>query len=319
MMIFMSHFHYPDVPIFDAGGDCGVAFFFLLSGFVLSMGYGKKIDDKTFSFNRYFKRRLFKIFPLHLLCLVIFLIVFRPSIDHRLLLNVLLLQSWVPDGDYYFSYNAVSWFLSCLLFSYVVFPFAYRHANKRTLLVVLGCSIAAYVLIPYSKVNALLYVSPLIRFVDFFLGIMLYKVFSSRKGDLTNASFVELSLVVLLVMALIAYPYTDEKLRNAPLYWLVLLPIIYVFTQQQGVVSRCLQWQGLQWLGALSMPIFMTHPIVIHTMFHFFPSLPYAVLLAACFTITVALSWAIDHFYLRNSLFFCNFARIKPKQHSKQL
>ena len=33
----------------------------------------------------------------------------------RLVFNVLLLQSWIPDDNYYFSYNAVSWFLSCLL------------------------------------------------------------------------------------------------------------------------------------------------------------------------------------------------------------
>ena len=31
MMIFMSHFAYRGFTPFDAGGDCGVAFFFLLS------------------------------------------------------------------------------------------------------------------------------------------------------------------------------------------------------------------------------------------------------------------------------------------------
>ena len=39
MMIFMSHFAYRDIGAFDAGGDCGVSFFFLLSGFVCSLGY----------------------------------------------------------------------------------------------------------------------------------------------------------------------------------------------------------------------------------------------------------------------------------------
>ena len=38
MMIFMSHFSYGGLMPFDAGGDCGVAFFFLLSGFVLTLG-----------------------------------------------------------------------------------------------------------------------------------------------------------------------------------------------------------------------------------------------------------------------------------------
>ena len=34
MMIFMSHFDYRDIRAFDAGGDCGVAFLFLLIGVV---------------------------------------------------------------------------------------------------------------------------------------------------------------------------------------------------------------------------------------------------------------------------------------------
>lgn len=41
MLIFLSHFEYKEIAPLDAGGDCGVAFFFLLSGYVLSIRYGK--------------------------------------------------------------------------------------------------------------------------------------------------------------------------------------------------------------------------------------------------------------------------------------
>ena len=299
MMIFMSHFNYRDISSFDAGGDCGVAFFFLLSGFVLSMGHGARIDNNTFSFKSFVKRRLIKVYPLHLLSLLLFLVIFRPDITIRVLFNTLLLQSWIPDDSYYFSYNGVSWFLSTILFCYILFPFAYRHLNKRTLLLVVVYYMIAYILIPYSMVNQLLYVSPLIRLVDFFLGIMLYKIYQDRKKITSNASLFELLLVILLSVALIVYPYTDGKFRNAPLYWFILLPIIYVFTQQQGVVSRCLQYWVLQWLGSLSMPIFMLHPMVFRTMFHFFPSIPSLLMLILCFSITVALSWGMDLFLLR--------------------
>ena len=299
IMIFMSHFNYRNISSFDAGGDCGVAFFFLLSGFVLSMGYGSKIDNNTFSFYGFIKRRLIKVYPLHLLSLLLFLVIFRPDITIILLFNTLLLQSWIPDDSYYFSYNGVSWFLSTILFCYVLFPVAYRYANRRALLFVIAYYAVAYIIIPYSMVNQLLYVSPLIRLVDFFLGIMLYKIYQDRKKITSNASLFELLLVILLSVALIVYPYTDEKFRNAPLYWFILLPIIYVFTQQQGVVSRCLQYRVLQWLGSLSMPIFMLHPIVFRTMFHFFPSIPSLLMLILCFSITVALSWGMDLFLLR--------------------
>ncbi|MBQ7870061.1 MAG: hypothetical protein IJ355_07030 [Prevotella sp.] len=39
VMIFMSHFGYDGRPTFDAGGDCGVSFFFILSGFVGEPSY----------------------------------------------------------------------------------------------------------------------------------------------------------------------------------------------------------------------------------------------------------------------------------------
>ena len=160
MMIFMSHFAYRGFTPFDAGGDCGVAFFFLLSGFTMSMGYGRSIADGSFRFSRYLKRRLLKVYPLHLLCLFLFLALFRPTLDGTLPINALLLQSWIPDSAYYFSYNGVSWFLSSLLFSYLLFPIAYRKGNSLVLDVLLLCCLAVYVIVPYDRINALLYVSP---------------------------------------------------------------------------------------------------------------------------------------------------------------
>lgn len=298
MMIFMSHFSYGGIEAFEAGGDCGVAFFFLLSGFVLSKGYGQQLRQGRFSYGRFMRRRLLKIYPLHLLCLVAVLLISRQSLGLPVLLNALLLQCWVPSVDYYFSCNAVSWFLSCMLFCYAVFPFAFRHASRRlTAVVLLGC-LAVYLLVPYDRVNSILYVNPLVRFVDFYLGILLYKRLE-EKPQAHLPAWLEPLLVMVLVLFLMAYPYTDAKLRNAPLYWLVLVPFIATFASAQGPLSRLLCCKPLLWLGSLSMPVFMIHPLTFSILTRHLPAMPYVAMLAVCFAVVVLLSWLIDKCFLR--------------------
>ena len=293
MMIFMSHYDYGGCQPFDAGGDCGVAFFFLLSGFTMSMGYGRSLTDGTFGWKRYLTRRLWRIYPLHVMCLVLVLVLFRPAIDVKLPLNALLLQAWIPDAAYYFSYNGVSWFLSALLFCYLLFPLAYRKGNSWVLAVVLVACAVVYVLVPYEQVNALLYVAPWIRCADFFLGIMLYKLYDNWQ-NVHVGRWAEWLTVAVLLAALWAYPYVDAKVRNAPLYWLVLLPMIFVFARQEGLLSQLLQHRVLQGLAQLSMPIFLLHPIVFRAMFHLFPTLSAGTMLALCVVVVLGISWVAD-------------------------
>ena len=298
MLIFLSHFDYRDIQALDAGGDCGVAFFFLLSGFVLSMGYGRQITDGTFCYGRFMKRRFLKLYPLHLLCLLFFLIVSKQHLDGAVFLNVLLLQAWIPSPDYYFSCNSVSWFLSCLFFCYILFPFAYKRVSGRWLTLVLVAYLLVCLLTPYEKVNAILYVHPLIRFVDFYLGMFLCQVFERRK-ETDIPQWTELLMVVLLLVSLGLYPYVDAKLRNAPLYWLVLIPLIFVFAQEKGYISQWLKTKSMLFLGSLSMPLFLTHQMLIGILLRRMPEIPAPVMLAFCIFITLMVSWGIHIIFSR--------------------
>ena len=48
--IYLSHCVTPNVSTpFDFGGDIGVSFFFILSGFVMSWGYGPSVSRGEFS------------------------------------------------------------------------------------------------------------------------------------------------------------------------------------------------------------------------------------------------------------------------------
>lgn len=298
MMIFMSHFAYGGIRAFDAGGDCGVVFFFILSGFVLSIRYGSEIRDGSFQYGRFLKRRFWKLYPLHLLCLVFFMVVSKADLDWSVLLNILLLQTWIPNPDYYFSCNSVSWFLSCLFFCYLMFPFAYKRVSKWWLALILAAYFAVFFLTPYDKVNAVLYVNPLVRFVDFYLGIVIGRFFE-RGYDVPVANFLESLWVVFLVVGLVAYPWMDEKLRTAPLYWMLVLPMIVVYAKEQGFISSWLRRKPMVMLSSLAMPVFMSHQMLINILLRRLPEWPAVVMLFACILVALVVSWCIDRFFLR--------------------
>lgn len=295
MLIFLSHFAYKDIRAFDAGGDCGVAFFFILSGFVLSIGYGEQIRKGLFDYRLFLKRRLLKSYPLHIFCLLFFLIVSRSTIDGKVALNALLLQSWVPDAEYYFSCNSVSWFLSSLLFCYLLFPWTYRWVSSVMTLAVLVVCLLVYVVTPYERVNAILYVNPLVRFVDFYLGMVLARYFLRWHG----CRGAEWLLVVGLLIVLAIYPMMDEKWRNAPLYWLVLIPLIGVFAQQRGWLSRVLQAKPMLFLGSLSLPLYLTHQMLTNILTNHLPEMSAVSMLAICVLVTLTVSWMIQIIFSR--------------------
>ena len=125
--IFMHHYQIDGKSVLQAGGAIGVTFFFILSGFLLAYGYKKRLMTREISTSDFYKARAVKLYPLHILCFAaVFLLGIRNFVTADLpkaVLNLFLLQSWVPSPDYYMSYNAVSWFLSDELFVYLMFPF----------------------------------------------------------------------------------------------------------------------------------------------------------------------------------------------------
>lgn len=293
MLIFLSHFAYKEIQALDAGGDCGVAFFFILSGFVCSLAYGRRLREGTFRYGSFLWKRFRKLYPLHLLCLLFFLIVSHTSVDLKVIVNALLLQSWIPDSVWYFSCNSVSWFLSSLMFCYVVFPLFYRLLSWPMTLVVLLFFIVVYWITPYNDINAILYVNPLVRLVDFYIGMLLCRVYE-RTSNYTAPNFLEWLLPVVLLILLAVYPFADAKLRNAPMYWVVLIPMILVYAQGHGRVSRFLNNKSMRFLGSLTMPLFLIHQMLIGMVIYRLPNMPAPLMLTVCIFVALVVSWGVQ-------------------------
>jgi len=134
--VFAHHFmNLAPLPPIVAGyakfGSLGVTFFFVLSGFVLTWSWSERTDRGTFYF-----RRFARIYPLHLLALLLAIPVFyrvvadpdspwiKPLDIGILLLSLVVLQGWSRDPTVLFSGNPAAWTLTVEAFFYAMHPFA---------------------------------------------------------------------------------------------------------------------------------------------------------------------------------------------------
>lgn len=288
MLVVMSHMIGKS---FDFGGECGVSFFFILSGFVLSYAYGSRVENGTFRIGTFVKKQLSKFYPLHLL--TFFLMI---ALDARLgrffewpklLANLLLLQSWVPSDDFYFVANGLSWFLSDLLFFYLVFAFVFRCLYRCPLRVLTIGGMVVVVLygflaslIPSSLINPLLYASPITRLIDFCIGILIFRFSRSqwggqcqRKIDGLPKGYVcalELLMVVMIVASFFVYEQSSLRFRCAAMFWFVLPIVLYVFVatdKKNGFLTAVLHHPLMQWLGNMSLEIYLVHWVTMRVFY----------------------------------------------------
>lgn len=74
LMIMISHSALPmSQGLHDYLGECPVAIFFVISGFVLSLSKGEKLEKEELSNKQFFLTRIFKLYPLHLLIVAFFI------------------------------------------------------------------------------------------------------------------------------------------------------------------------------------------------------------------------------------------------------
>lgn len=175
-------------------GNYGVAFFFILSGFVLTWSAKPTVTRTTFWW-----RRFARIWPAHMVALILAIPVFyafAPDPAHTwvkpvsvgvLLLSVVLFQGWSRDPTILFSGNPAAWTLTCEAFFYALHPFINRlvgKVGKRGALItaggVIGVAVAyriALLLWPASVLAQLPW--PVVRLSEFVLGMAIAQAIRS--------------------------------------------------------------------------------------------------------------------------------------------
>lgn len=274
-------------------GFVGVEFFFILSGFVLMWSY------RPMPLRYFYGRRVARIGPLHLLTALaavpVLLLIGQAVEPLPSVLNVLLLQSWVPVEAFGASLNPVDWTLSCEAFFYLMFPFFARriggwNLRRAALVVVFGVLVTVALvgaLLPLPVAQEILYKAPWFRIGGFLLGMMLAEAF--RRGYRARVSMPVALAALVVSYGAATFAGTAARfvgLADVRAYAdLVMVPAVLLLIAaaassdlagKAGVLHR--PW--LVWLGDASFALYIIHYLPLLVMSHFIGVLPQPVGLA---------------------------------------
>lgn len=290
-------------------GDGGVTFFFVLSGFILTYVYADRLTQWR-DLRRFYFTRWARIWPLHVVTLAIFICCFmkfqhiynNEEPTRRLIANALLLQSWVPNYSWCFSFNGVSWSISTEAFFYLMFPLLILGRNRfwiKYLLATVSTIIfifAVYALsdwIPqtgWAAVNPLVHCFPFVRLFEFMTGMAVGHLFLCRPHLCTGGrNFWKDSLIEIGAIGLLCayyhwqfnYPRTVHlpqmfhvlQAKIGPVLFYALL--IFFFSHTRGMIGRLMGSRIMVYLGEISFAFYMVHLIVIQLLQrHEFQPLP---------------------------------------------
>jgi peptidoglycan/LPS O-acetylase OafA/YrhL len=275
--------------VFGIPGDprlgLGVGFFFVLSGFILTYVYR---DFAGHSVWAYYLARIARLWPVHLVTFLIAALILQPDLLRSplhvmtALINVLMMQAWLPINGLVFSWNAPSWSISAELWFYIFFPFL--AATRRFwiwfgLLAIIAATIVMTVPVGPSKAFQFSFVHmvmqhPAVRIVEFAAGVIAGRLFNAGKRIQWRGTGLEIA--ALFAVGFYAWTSTvvnQEIARSgfpAAGVWysqsggfIVFAFAIFVFAQSEGRISRVLSWSLLVLLGEMSFSTYMLHQLII--------------------------------------------------------
>lgn len=226
LMIFVHH-----LDLYKGGGSLAVAVFFMLGGFLSTLGYKEKIVSSSFNYKNYLIGKAIKFYPMHWLLLLVAVPLMFYNGGHMLNnlcllgVNATLLQSWIPIPTVFFSGNAVSWYLSDTMAFVVVLPFILKWmlSGLKQSKILVATGIAAiyalcWIFLPHDYTHRFFYISPIFRVIDYMVGMAVALYYlevkeKQRVKDFVKTHGAQLNLFACGCFAvLIAMSFAKEQL-----------------------------------------------------------------------------------------------------------
>lgn len=280
LMIFLTHCYMID-DVFSLSviqeGYVGVSFFFVLSGFIISYNYRRKLQEGAISRRAFWAARVARVYPLHWLTLLMAALCGLHAAPgamawlRHFLASLTLTNAYVPLSGYFFAFNSPAWSLCCEQLFYLCFPLLVPlAANGRRLLLTL-CAVSVPLVAgmhftPEEFAKGCWYVNPIARFPDFMVGMLLFHLYERLKRkslSVRRATLMEAASVALFLVFYLCAPRVPQVYRYSCYYWLPVAAVLAAFSLQRGVLSRALSCRPLILGGEISYSFYLLHFLVL--------------------------------------------------------
>jgi len=275
---------------FVLNSDLFVDFFFVLSGFVIAYSYST--IETLGQLGLFLKKRFFRVYPLHLVMLLIFFAIefiknYLQSYVHVNQLNnpnnnlisfvssLFLFNSVKIKGVTDVSWNIPSWSISAEMISYVVFGavmlliFITGLFRKRTLIfcsVILTAFAILCAITQGFKLNFSFDYGFLRGIIGFFIGVACFNLFDAAYAFFQRIKTYVFHIGEFLAIALIVFFISagDTFKNYGFIYELIFFISILVFAFERGFISTLLLRSGfLKRMGKYSYSIYMIHALIL--------------------------------------------------------
>ena len=271
IMVVIHHFAdavfpFSALPKVFHSGNIAVSYFFVLSGFVLYISY----HDVPVSFGDFFKRRVARIVPVHILALVLMILVAVGFLNYSLngvafkeiALSALFLQAYVPS--YPLVLNSPAWTISVEMFFYALFPLFLLLLNKNRAVfisvMVILFMLAQYFHLKYyaqrwslpDSIVDTIFFNPVMHISQFLIGMIGGYLFMNKKTFMPKSSWMTFALFCLVVLLIAARP------DNASYQVGLIAPVFMLFIFSVAVSQPTfLNGKAFVFLGEISYGIYI--------------------------------------------------------------
>jgi peptidoglycan/LPS O-acetylase OafA/YrhL len=260
-------------------GYLAVDLFFVLSGFVMALTYGRAfvLQPDIEGFGRFLEHRLARIYPLYLVTTLLPLAVEGAPVgavsERDIVANLLMIQAWGVGP----SLNADAWSISTEWLAYLIFPLlAWLALGSRTWPALLLAALSAALLTalalnpdlswwrdaqlrqgPLDRAEPTAHAALLRCVAEFALGLLAYRIWTLKTSlPILRTVRFELGLGIGLIGLL--------AIQNADLIIVLLLPaFIVALADDAGPIARLLGSAPIYRLGVLSYALYLIHPLVL--------------------------------------------------------